>query len=164
LKRLNGGATPVCFNPASRRTPDSMKTNAEARSTSPANVCSPAPNQQDRRKDDKTGDYTSKHFRSTHARANSNPRASASFIVLNIFPSIRATSMTEPARAGLKTEPRNSHPSMYIRVEVPEILKLCIRAWRVASPAESILRVKSRSRILLHWLSIHIEHRATLSF
>ena len=47
----------------------------------------------------------------------------ASFMVLNIFPSIRATSMIEPARAGLKTEPRDSHPSMYIGVEVPEILK-----------------------------------------
>jgi hypothetical protein len=30
--------------------------------------------------------------------------------------------MIEPARASLKTEPRDSHPSIYIGVEVPEIL------------------------------------------
>ena len=31
-------------------------------------------------------------------------------------------SMLEPARVGLKTEPRDSYPSMYIGVEVPLIL------------------------------------------
>ena len=60
--------------------------------------------------------------RSTHSVASSNPCASASFIVLNIFPSIRAISMIERARPGLQTEPRDAHFSMYIGVEVPEIM------------------------------------------
>ena len=49
-------------------------------------------------------------------------------MVLKILPSMRATSIIEPARLGLQTEPYDSDPSMYIAVEVPEILKPCIRA------------------------------------
>jgi hypothetical protein len=42
---------------------------------------------------------------------------------LEYLPSMRATSITEPLRPGLQTESKDSHLSMYIGVELPEILK-----------------------------------------
>jgi hypothetical protein len=37
---------------------------------------------------------------------------------LEYLPLIRAISMIEPARAGLKTEPRDSHPSLINRTHI----------------------------------------------
>src|SRR5918992_3241749 len=61
-------------------------------------------------------------LRSTHARANSNPCASASSVVLNNVPSIRCSSITDPVRPALQTDPRDLQPCLLIGIEQPEIM------------------------------------------